>query len=72
MKEHHFSESLTEALKKAQDYAINHKYEDLTIDNLMLFICETQSGRELFEAVNLDVEIFKENVINYLNENIPK
>lgn len=72
MKEHHFSESLTEALKKAQDYAINHKYEYLTIDNLMLFICETQYGRELFEAVNLDVEVFKENVINYLNENIPK
>lgn len=72
MKEHHFSESLTEALKKAQDYAISHKYEYLTIDNLMLFICETQYGRELFEAVNLDVEVFKENVIAYLNENIPK
>lgn len=72
MKEHHFSESLAEALKKAQDYAINHKYEYLTIDNLMLFICETPYGKELFEAVNLDVEVFKENVIAYLNENIPK
>lgn len=72
MKEHHFSESLTQALKKAQDYAINHKYEYLTIDNLMLFICETPYGKELFEAVNLDIEIFKENVMAYLNENIPK
>lgn len=72
MKEHHFSESLTEALKKAQDYAINNKYEYLTIDNLMLFICETKYGRELFEAVNLDIELFKDNIILYLNENIPK
>lgn len=72
MKEHHFSESLTEALKKAQQYAVNHKYEYLTIDNLMLFICETPYGKELFEAVSLDVEVFKENVIAYLNENIPK
>lgn len=72
MKEHHFSESLTEALKKAQEYAINHKYEYLTIDNLMLFICDTPYGKELFEAVNLDIEVFKENVIAYLNENIPK
>lgn len=72
MKEHHFSESLTEALKKAQDYAITNKYEYLTIDNLMLFICETQYGRELFEAVNLNVDVFKENIVPYLNENIPK
>lgn len=72
MKEHHFSESLTEALKKAQEYAINNKYEYLTIDNLMLFICETQYGRELFEAVNLNVDVFKENITSYLNENIPK
>lgn len=72
MKEHHFSESLTEALKKAQEYAIKNKYEYLTIDNLMLFICETEYGRELFEAVNLNVDVFKENIIPYLNENIPK
>jgi len=36
MKEHHFSESLTEALKKSQEYALSHKYEYLTIDNVML------------------------------------
>ena len=72
MKEHHFSESLTEALKRAQEYAVNRKYEYLTIDNVMLFVCDTPYGKELFEAVGLNVEVFKENVSAYLEENIPK
>lgn len=72
MKEHHFSESLTEALKKSQEYALSHKYEYLTIDNVMLFVCDTPYGKELFEAVGLNVEVFKENVSAYLEENIPK
>ena len=72
MKEHHFSESLAEALKKAHDYATNKKYEYLTIDNLMLFLCETPYGKELFDAVNLNTEVFKSNIIDYLEKTVPK
>ena len=72
MKEHHFSKSLAEALKKAHDYATNKKYEYLTIDNLMLFLCETPYGKELFDAVNLNTEVFKSNIIDYLEKTVPK
>jgi ATP-dependent Clp protease ATP-binding subunit ClpA len=67
-----FTESCLKAINDSYLFAQKQRYEYLTVDNLMLFIAQTETGTKLFEAMNLNVDDFKENVINYLNVHIPK
>lgn len=72
MKQHHFSDSVMEALTKAQKNVIDNHYEYLTIDNLMMYIAQTKYGTELFEAVGINTFEFIENIQSYIIENTPK
>ena len=67
-----FTPSCLKAIHEAFAFAKERKYEFVTIDNLMIFIAQTEYGRKIFEAMNLNVEDFKSEVIRYLDENVSK
>ena len=65
------AECLT-AFKEAIAFAEKKKYEYLSVDNLMLFLARTKYGQEFFKSMGLNIDHFEEEVIRFLNDNVPK
>lgn len=68
----YFTEECVKAMQEAYKYSKNKKYEFITVDNFMMFLAQTPKGKEIMEAMGLNVEQFVDSVATYLNENIPK
>ncbi len=67
-----FTDDCNRAFDEAQSFAKKKKYEFITVDTYMIFLCQTKYGKEIFEAMGVNVEHFIENTTKYLDENIPK
>jgi ATP-dependent Clp protease ATP-binding subunit ClpA len=67
-----FTEDCLVAISKTIEFAKEKHFEFVTVDNLMLFIAETEKGRKIFHAMGIDINHFKQKTLEYLDENIPK
>lgn len=67
-----FTIEVLRAIQHAFAYALEKRYEYVTIDNLMLFIADTPKGKDIFQSIGIDVNHYKEEVKKYLEENTPK
>lgn len=67
-----FTEECLGAIHKTFQFAKEKRYEFVTVDNLMIFIAETEQGEKIFNAMGIDIKDFKEKTIAYLEENVPK
>jgi ATP-dependent Clp protease ATP-binding subunit ClpA len=53
-------------------FARQKKFEFVTVDNLFYFISKTEKGKKIFNALGVDVDVLNKEILNYLEENIPK
>lgn len=60
------------AINNTVKYAQEKNFEYITVDNLMLFLSSTQRGREIFEAMGVNLNEFRKGVEEYLSDNIPQ
>lgn len=67
-----FTKECITAINKAFNFAKENRYEYLTIDNILLYILQTKNGKKLCGAMKIDISDLKAEIINYLNENVPK
>lgn len=67
-----YTEDCLQAINKTFKFAHDKNYEFVTIDNLMAFIAETKMGRNIFEAMGLNPDEFRDGILKYLDENIPR
>lgn len=74
MNEHRsdFTPDVFKAISHAFAFALEKRYEYVTVDNLMLFIAETPYGKDIFKSVGVNLQDYKTEVIKYLDENVPK
>ena len=67
-----FTKECINAINKSFNFAKEHRYEYLTIDNILLYILQTKNGKKLCTAMKIDFSDLKAEIISYLNENVPK
>lgn len=67
-----FTDDCSNAIHEAYEFAKKQKHEFVTIDTLMLFISQTNKGRELFDAMGMDLNSYISTTNDFLEENIPK
>lgn len=67
-----FTEDCSKAIHEAFNFAKKNKHEFVTIDTLMLFLAQTPKGRDLYEAMALDLQNYLTTTAEYLEDNIPK
>lgn len=67
-----FTEDCGKAIHEAYNYAKKQKHEFITIDTVMLFISQTANGKDLFDAMGLNLANYIETTMEFLDENIPK
>lgn len=67
-----FSNECIWALNEAYKWSKKKKHEYVTVDTFMMFLSQTDKGKEIFSAMNLDVSHFVNSVGKYLDEHIPK
>ena len=68
----YFTEDCVKAFESALDFAKKKNHEFLTVDTLMLFLSKTSYGKEIFEAVGVNLEEYEESIKTYLNQHMPK
>lgn len=68
----YFTEECVQAMQEAYKYSKTNKHEFITVDSFMMFLIQTPKGKEIIEAMGLNVEHFIEQIAAYLDENIPK
>jgi ATP-dependent Clp protease ATP-binding subunit ClpA len=68
----YFTEECVQAMQEAYKYSKTNKHEFITVDSFMMFLIQTPKGKEIVEAMGLNVEHFIEQIASYLDENIPK
>lgn len=71
-KNDYFSEDCKTALELALKWTKKHRLEYITIDAFMMYIAQTPKGREIFEAMKMNVGEFVEKASEYLLSTIPK
>ena len=68
----YISKIVSELIIKAKDLAHQYKHEYLTPEHLLVIMCEINSFRKAFEACSGDVQVLKDNLKNYLEDNLEK
>lgn len=68
----YFTEECVQAMQEAYKYSKTNKHEFITVDSFMMFLIQTPKGKEIVEAMGLNIEHFIEQIAAYLDENIPK
>ncbi len=61
-----------EALLRAASYASSRKYEYVSAENFVLMLTDTIEGQQIFQNLNIDVELFKKDLKKYLENTMPK
>lgn len=67
-----FTDDCSKAIHEAFNYAKKQNHEFITIDTVMLFISQTPKGKDLFEAMGLNLANYIQTTIEYLDENMPR
>jgi ATP-dependent Clp protease ATP-binding subunit ClpA len=67
-----FTNECLEAINKTLEFAKDNKFEFVTVDNLMIFLSQTEKGKSIFDAMGINIEDFREQTLIYLDEHIPK
>lgn len=67
----HFTPDCLKAINDTFRFAKNKKYEYVSIDNLIMFLAQTEYGTKIFEAMNINIENFKNEISKYLQDHIP-
>ena len=68
----YFTEDCVKAFESALDYAKKKNHEFITVDTLMLFVAKTKYGKEIFEAININIDEYDESIKAYLEQHMPK
>ena len=71
-KNDYFSDDCKGALELAVKWTKKHRLEYVTIDAFMMFISQTPKGKEIFEAMQLNVDDFVNKTAQYLLDTVPK
>ncbi len=62
-----FSRNLEETLHRAVAYANQRKHEYATLEHLLLSLTDDAEGAAVMRACNVDLELLKKNLVNYLD-----
>ena len=62
-----FSRNLEETLHRAVAYANQRKHEYATLEHLLLSLTDDAEGAAVMRACNVDLEVLKKNLVNYLD-----
>ncbi len=62
---------LNKVFQNSVAFAKEHKHEYLTIEHIFLAILNSEDGRDIFEALEVDRDLFREEIAEHIIENIP-
>jgi ATP-dependent Clp protease ATP-binding subunit ClpA len=62
---------LNEVFQNSVTFAKEHKHEYLTIEHIFLSILNSQEGQDIFEALEVDRDILREEIAEHIIDNIP-
>ena len=62
---------LNSVFKSSVEYAKEHKHEYLTLEHIFLSILNSNEGREIFQTLDIDVAMLREEIADHIIENTP-
>ncbi|SHO80181.1 ATP-dependent Clp protease ATP-binding subunit ClpA [hydrothermal vent metagenome] len=62
---------LNRVFKNSLDYAKEHNHEYITIEHIFLSILNSSEGREIFEALDVDVDTLREEMAEHIIDTLP-
>jgi len=65
------SVALNGVFKNSVEYAKEHKHEYLTIEHIFLSILNSPEGREIFQTLDVDSDVLREEIADHIIENTP-
>ncbi len=65
------SVALNKVFKSSVDYAKEHKHEYITIEHIFLSILNSSDGRDIFEALEVDIDIMREEMAEHIIDTLP-
>lgn len=67
-----YTQDCIDAFNKTVSFAKQKKFEFISVDMYMLFLSKTQRGKEILDAMNVNIENLTKDVLSYIEDNIPK
>ena len=68
----YISKIVNELITKARELAQKYKHEYLTPEHVLVVMCDISVFQEAFEACNGDINVLRDNLQEYLEENMEK